>query len=79
MQLTMERGPGNREFVAFVQDESLSLGVTAGERVYLVVWVDDNFIAGLKAERIMQRWRRIWGKRWTCVIWGSGVLPWHAQ
>src|SRR3569833_2696538 len=43
---------GNFEFVASFADAALFVGVVNGERVYLIVWVDDILIAARGAERI---------------------------
>ena len=43
---------GNFEFVASFADAALFVGVVNGERVYLVVWVDDILVAARGAERI---------------------------
>jgi hypothetical protein len=43
---------GNFEFAASMADAALFTGIIAGERVYLVVWVDDILVAARRAERI---------------------------
>jgi hypothetical protein len=43
---------GNFEFVASMADAALFTGIIAGERVYLMVWVDDILVAARGAERI---------------------------
>ncbi|GAQ92986.1 hypothetical protein KFL_012360010 [Klebsormidium nitens] len=43
---------GNLEFVASFADAALFSGVVDGERVYLIVWVDDILVAARGAERI---------------------------
>jgi hypothetical protein len=43
---------GNFEFVASMADAALFTGIIAGERIYLVVWVDDILVAAREAERI---------------------------
>src|SRR3569833_2908189 len=43
---------GNFEFVASFADAALFVGVVNGERVYLIVWVDDILVAARGAERI---------------------------
>jgi hypothetical protein len=43
---------GNFEFVASMADAALFMGIIAGERVYLVLWVDDILAAARGAERI---------------------------
>ncbi|GAQ92751.1 hypothetical protein KFL_011220010 [Klebsormidium nitens] len=43
---------GNFEFVASMADAALFTGIVAGERVYIVVWVDDILVAARGAERI---------------------------
>ncbi|GAQ93602.1 Ribonuclease H-like superfamily protein with integrase and polymerase domains [Klebsormidium nitens] len=43
---------GNFEFVASMADAALFTGKVAGERVYIVVWVDDILVAARGAERI---------------------------
>src|SRR3569833_4673994 len=43
---------GNFEFVTSMADAALFTRVVAGERVYLVVWVDDILVAARGAERI---------------------------
>ncbi|GAQ92324.1 Reverse transcriptase [Klebsormidium nitens] len=45
---------GNFEFVAFWADAALFSGVVDGERVYLIVWVDDILVAARGAERILK-------------------------
>ncbi|GAQ93443.1 hypothetical protein KFL_015360015 [Klebsormidium nitens] len=43
---------GNFEFVASLADAALFSGVVDGERVYLIVWVDDILVAARGPERI---------------------------
>ncbi|GAQ93544.1 hypothetical protein KFL_016370010 [Klebsormidium nitens] len=48
----LEEELGNFEFVASSADAALFSGVVDGERVYLIVWVDDILVAARGAERI---------------------------
>ncbi|GAQ84778.1 hypothetical protein KFL_002050210 [Klebsormidium nitens] len=50
MRLNLKEELGNLDFVASMGDAALSTGLEAGDRVYLVVWVDDILVAARGAE-----------------------------
>ncbi|GAQ93236.1 hypothetical protein KFL_013790010, partial [Klebsormidium nitens] len=61
---------GNFEFVASMADAALFMEVVAGERVYLVVWVDDILVAARGADRIAKVKAHL-GKKFDVRDWGK--------